>query len=71
MIQHLLKEIGGIGIYGIISVCLFFAIFSVMLIWAFQLKKSFLKSMESLPFEDAPPRPLQSHAISKGERRHE
>ena len=52
MIQNALKEIGGIGIYGIISVCLFFTVFAVALIWAGRLKKPFLNSMGSLPLRD-------------------
>jgi hypothetical protein len=65
MIQHLLKEIGGIGLYGVISVCFFFLIFGVTLAWAFALKKPFLKSMESLPLQDEKP------CVRKGETRHE
>ncbi len=52
MIQHLLKETGGLGIYGIISVCLFFLVFGSTLIWALRLKKSFLNSMSTLPLEN-------------------
>ena len=52
MIQHVLKEVGGIGMYGVVSVCLFFVIFAGTLFWAFGLKKSFLSSMSALPLED-------------------
>ena len=40
--------------YGIISICLFFAVFIGVLVWAFCLKKPYLKSMSELPLEDAP-----------------
>ena len=66
MIQNVLKEIGGIGIYGVISICLFFLVFSGALIWACLQKKSFLKSMAALPLQDG-----ESARVNKGEDRHE
>ena len=66
MIQNVLKEIGGIGLYGIISVCLFFTVFSAALIWAFSLKKPFLMSMSVLPLEKE-----GESTGEKGEGRHE
>jgi hypothetical protein len=51
MIQNLLRHIGGIGVYGIISICLFFALFIGMLIRTLCLKKSYLKSMSALPLD--------------------
>ncbi|MBI3414147.1 MAG: hypothetical protein HY043_02315 [Verrucomicrobia bacterium] len=55
MIQNVLRDIGGIGLYGVISVCLFFLVFSVAVIRACRLKKSFLQSMSTLPLDDAQP----------------
>jgi len=55
VIQNVLKEIGGIGLYGVISVCLFFLVFSVALARACLLKKRFLNSMSMLPLQDGPP----------------
>ena len=52
MIQNVLKEIGGVGLYGIISVCLFCFVFGTAMIWSACLKRSFLQSMERLPLED-------------------
>ena len=52
MIQHLVSAIGGVVVLGVISVCLFFVVFGVALLWAFCLKKPFLKSMSSLPLQD-------------------
>ena len=66
MIQNILHDIGGIGLYGAISVCLFFLVFSVALVRACLLKKPFLKSMSALPLEDD--RPV---APSNGGPRHE
>lgn len=52
MIQSVLKESGGIAIYGVISGCLFFFVFGAAMIWALLHKKAFLKSMSVLPLED-------------------
>ena len=49
MIENILKEIGGIEHYGMISLALFFICFLGMLIWAFFLKKPFLEEMSHLP----------------------
>lgn len=54
MIQNVLSGIGGVGIYGVISICLFFAVFVGVLVWTIGLKKSYLNSMRVLPLEDAP-----------------
>jgi hypothetical protein len=51
MIQNVLQSIGGIGIYGIISICLFFGAFVGIVIWAACLKKPYVKSMRDLPLE--------------------
>ena len=52
MIQNVLRAMGGIENYGVISVCLFFTVFIGMLLWTFAQKKTLLKSMSSLPLED-------------------
>ncbi len=67
MIQNVLQEIGGIGLYGVISVCLFFLVFSTAVVRACLLKQSFLTSMSALPLDDGQP-PLSS---SKGAHPHE
>ena len=59
MIQNVLRDIGGIGLYGVISVCLFFLVFSVAVIHACLLKKPFLKSMGALPLDDGQPAPTK------------
>ncbi len=55
MIQNVLRDIGGIGLYGVVSVCLFFVVFSVALIRACLLKRNFLNSMGALPLDDGQP----------------
>ncbi len=52
MIKNVLSDIGGVGLYGVISICLFFAVFLGMLIWVFGMKKSFAQSMSALPLND-------------------
>lgn len=51
MIQNVLRHLGGIENYGIVSLMLFFACFLGMLVWALLLKKPFLKEMSHLPLD--------------------
>jgi len=64
MIKNVLENIGGIGLYGIISLCLFFTFFTGMLIWAFRLRKPYLKSMEELPLDDGENAPHNQSKIN-------
>jgi len=52
MIKNVLSDIGGIGLYGVVSICLFFAVFMGMLIWAFRMKKAFAQKMSACPLHD-------------------
>jgi len=52
MIKSILIHIGGIENFGLISLCLFFVFFTGMLIWAFTLKKPYLKQMAGAPLEN-------------------
>ncbi len=52
MIKNVLTHIGGVEIYGIISVLLFFVFFIGILLWAFRLKRPHLESMGRLPLND-------------------
>ena len=60
MIKSILTHIGGIENFGIISLCLFFVFFTGMLIWAFTLKKPYLKQMASAPLEPQPEHSVKS-----------
>jgi hypothetical protein len=51
MIEHVLHDLNGIEIFGIVSVCLFFVFFTGMLLWAGRLKKTYLTSMQDLPLD--------------------
>ena len=33
MVENVLSRMGGVGMYGIISICLFFAVFIGVLVW--------------------------------------
>ncbi len=65
MIKNVLSDIGGIGIYGVVSICLFFAVFTGAIIWACRLKKPFLAAMSALPLDDG------AAPVKKGDSRHE
>ena len=69
MIQNVLHHIGGVGVYGVISICLFFAFFTAMLVWALRAKKSYVQTMRDLPLDDEPPAGGQT--ISQPEHDHE
>jgi hypothetical protein len=52
MIKNVLSSIGGIGIYGVLSICIFFAVFLGSLVWAFRLKRTYVETMRVLPLDD-------------------
>ena len=51
MIENVTHSIGGMSLYGVISICLFVAVFVGVLIWAVRLKAPYLKSMSRLPLD--------------------
>lgn len=61
MIKYIVENISGVGIFGIISICLFFIFFTAMLIWAAFLKKPYLNSMRELPLDGGEREPLKNH----------
>ena len=71
MIQDTLRSIGGIGLYGIISIGLFFTVFLGMLIWVFRLKKNYLNSMGALPIEHDSESDLPSTSTIHRDPRHD
>jgi hypothetical protein len=52
MIENVMNKIGGVGIFGLISICIFFAFFTGMLVWSICLKKNYLVSMQKLPLDE-------------------
>ncbi len=61
MIKNVLTHVGGVENFGIISILLFFAVFTGALIYAACLKKPFLKQMSQLPLEDGTKKTEASH----------
>jgi cytochrome c oxidase cbb3-type subunit 4 len=55
MIRNVLSHISGVELYGIVSILLFFAFFTGMLVWAFRLGRGHLEAMRQLPLNDDPP----------------
>ena len=51
MIKNVLLDIGGVGIYGIIALSIFFLFFTGMLMWVMRLNKGYLSQAESMPLE--------------------
>jgi len=51
MYKEVLESIQGIGLYGVVSICIFFGFFTGMLVWVFALKKSYLNTMGNLPLD--------------------
>jgi hypothetical protein len=51
--ENVLHSMGGVGVYGIISICLFFAIFIGVLVWTICLKKPYLQAMRELPLDSS------------------
>lgn len=49
----------GVEVYGIVSICLFFTVFTTAMVWAAFQKKSLMQSMSALPLQDG-------EAASKG-----
>ena len=64
MIKNVLEHIGGVGVYGVLSICIFFAFFVGVLLWAARMKKQHLNSMSTLPLEDSATE-IQSETIRK------
>ncbi len=56
MEEKVLSSIGGVGAFGVFSVCLFFVFFTGMIVWVTRLTQCYLHSMGQLPLaeEEAP-----------------
>jgi hypothetical protein len=63
MIKNVVQDIGGVGLYGIISLCLFFSVFTGAFLWACLHNKTFCRTMSSLPLDDG--------LSSQGDKQHE
>jgi hypothetical protein len=52
MIQNVIRDMGGIAAYGVISILLFFAVFTGAALYAFFQSRTFCDHMRTLPLED-------------------
>jgi len=52
MIENVAKDLGSSALFGVISICLFFVVFTGALIFALVQKKSVCQAMSSFPLED-------------------
>ena len=55
MIKNVLSSIGGVEVYGVMSICLFFTVFTVAVVLALRMKKSVAQQRGALPLNDAQP----------------
>jgi hypothetical protein len=60
MEQKVLCSINGVGIYGIISILIFVAFFTVAFIWVLGLKTNYIKHMGDLPFDEGEKKPRET-----------
>jgi hypothetical protein len=51
MEEKIICSMNGVGIYGVISICIFVLFFAGMLIWAFSKKGNYLNKMSHLPLD--------------------
>ena len=52
MIKNVLSDLGGVGLYGVVSICLFFAVFITAIVITLRTRRSYLNHMGALPLED-------------------
>jgi hypothetical protein len=51
MIKNVVSSLGGVENFGIISICLFFTVFIVAVLWALFQRKTLVQKMEILPLD--------------------
>ncbi len=71
MLENVLSKMGGVGMYGVISVILFFAVFVGVLVWMIGLKKSYIEQMRELPLEDTAGPDSNPHLTANPEIQHD
>jgi hypothetical protein len=80
MIKNVLSDIGGVGIYGVISISIFFLVFLAALVRVCLMTKAFVHQASTLPLEDGDPTagpaatsttPSENNPSRNGDSRHE
>jgi hypothetical protein len=51
MIKNVLTHIGGVGMYGVISILIFITVFVAVGIWMLCLRRNYCESMQMLPLD--------------------
>lgn len=67
MIKNILTHTGGIELYGIISVCLFFAVFTTAVLWTLAQRAGHVRRMGELPLNDGEIHPFSPTASNNHE----
>ncbi len=52
MFQNILHDLGGVALYGIVSICLFFLVFTTAIVWGMTRRSTVLHEIEQLPLAD-------------------
>jgi hypothetical protein len=65
MIENVLRDIGGVGLYGIISICLFVGVFVGAVIRVLRLKKGYVDAMSELPLEEGTEQPATQRTSNR------
>jgi hypothetical protein len=63
MVKNVIQEIGGLGVYALTSLLLFFAVFTGAVIWTFLQRPSLCRKMGALPLEDESDKPTNWEAL--------
>ncbi len=65
MEEKIICSLDGVGIYGVISICIFVAFFTGMLVWAFTKKDNYLNRMSRLPLDSGEKNPDENRNADK------
>ncbi|MFT3934872.1 MAG: CcoQ/FixQ family Cbb3-type cytochrome c oxidase assembly chaperone [Chitinophagaceae bacterium] len=49
---HYIEKIGGVDVYGMISLCMFVLFFTIMMVWVFKTKKSSFSQISRIPLDN-------------------
>ena len=71
MVENVLSKMGGVSMYGIISICLFFVVFIGVLVWMVGLKKSYIEEMRELPLDGTSGSESDAPLTTNPENRHD
>lgn len=65
MEEKIICSMNGVGIYGVISICIFVGFFTGMLLWAFTKKEHYLDKMGNLPLDSGEEEANEKHPAEK------